>query len=131
MIEALQKIADGLEDIRNDMPGIIGLILERNKDIILDLNRLQLLQGKRADGSDLPPGVDLYQTGAFQRSFDLSIFGDYATVIARDAKDVLLTRTYGDEIKGLPEEHADEFLNTVVLPGIAEEVSRRLNSLLQ
>lgn len=143
MIEALQRVSDALSDISESVPGLLGEVLEENRELIADLVRLQLLQGKRSDGSDLPNyspvsvakygeksgPMDLYKTGAFHRSITVRVFADYAVVIATDRKTEMLERRYDTDkgkIVALPEEHFQDLLNTIIRPALQDKIAAKL-----
>ena len=54
IVEALENIADTLRKIQQDLPALIGEVIEDNEDLIRQMNIEQLQEGKRSDGSTLP-----------------------------------------------------------------------------
>lgn len=126
MIDALQKISDTLESIRDDIPGLLGEVLEENAELILDLNRLQLLDRKLSDGSDTLNGSQLYRSGRFHRELKLSVFQDYATIYDSVPYAPLLERRYSDKIYGVAPEHMPELLDQIILPALQKKIAAKL-----
>jgi len=138
-MEVLDRIINTLEQIKEDLPRLIGEVMNENKTLIEDLNIKQLQEGKRSDGSTLPdysptsvfkygkkPGpMVLEDTGAFYRGIEVKVSPNFAEIIGTDPKTKKLENSYGVEIVGISEEHIDELVTTILLPGLREKVKQK------
>lgn len=128
---------DRLDQLLNlDYEGIITAAAVEHEAELTDLNRKQLDKGLDAAGNDLGDyryyeyknrwrPVDLKDTGAFRRSFDIKPFGKGFEVVATDPKADELQDKYGDAILGLP----DTELRTageIVLETVIEKIEQQL-----
>ena len=108
-----------------DFLDLAGETLLEMDEFIADLNRKQLAEGKRSDGSDIEPEysgltevlkrsksglsgvtshVTLYDTGAFHESIIADIYSGSLILDATDGKTNELIEKYTDKILGLTEE---------------------------
>lgn len=97
-----------------------------NAELIENLNRDQLSEGLRSDGSVLPdyspvsvlmgkpPGpIRLFDEGDFYEGINLSVFDDTIRFEGEDPKTEMLMSRYGNMILGLTEESKQELINIV------------------
>jgi len=132
----LQRLADG------GMEEILEKALDEEEDFILDLNRAQLEDGMRADGTQLPPyspytvqikaakgqqtqPMNLRDTGAWQSRFQMRKYDKFFEIVSTDYKDVRLVERFGEQIEGLTQENIGVALDKM-LPHMQEEFKRRL-----
>lgn len=98
---------------------VMAEVIEQHDELIADLNRQQLEQGIRSDGSPIEPDytratvaikqskgqptdkVRLYDTGSFYGSLFVNLFDNAFVLDATDSKAPELTAKYGDKILGL------------------------------
>ena len=106
---------------------LLRVVLQEHEDDILNLNKEQLQQGKRADGSELPAYSDAYarrknkplkpktlkDTGDFYKGFDAVFFNDYFEQFSRDWKGEILIKNWGEEIHGLTEQSKQELIPVI------------------
>lgn len=102
-------------------------ILEKTKGQVTDLNRERMLEGKRADGSQMPnyspisvsvygypPGpIRLRNTGAFQRAIKIDITANTIIQESTDFKSDILQARYGEKIFGMDKESKAEYANSI------------------
>ncbi len=104
--------------------------------LLLDLATDQLDRGTDQEGSNLGTyaniaykgrlrPVDLKDTGAFRRSFDLKNRGKVLSVTASDEKTDKLQDKYGDDILGLPRPQWAE-VKDIVKDGMIDAVRTQL-----
>lgn len=102
------------------------LVLIENAAFIEDLNREQLSQGERSDGSILPPyapvsvamgkppgPIRLFDEGDFYEGINLSVFDDKMVFTGEDEKTPMLIERYGQMILGLSDESIETLLNYI------------------
>lgn len=118
--EAVNKLKNSIGDI--DLNAITQRALEARQDIIAELNRDQLRDGRTATGASLPPysrtsvvkfgkppgAIKLFDTGAFYDSIKPEFAGSSFLVDDTDSKKDMLQDRYGDDILGLSEENIGE-----------------------
>jgi hypothetical protein len=106
----------------------------RTAESYVELNREQLLEGYRADGSQLPDyswisvkkygkpegPIRLFDTGAFHGSFKLDVGGEDTELIANDEHN--LEERYGDEIFGLTSNSQEYYNQEIFYPEFAESL---------
>lgn len=110
---------------------VMGEVIEQHEGLIEDLNRQQLEQGIRADGSAIEPDytratvaikqskgqpsdkVRLYDTGGFYGSLFVNLFNNAFAIEATDSKTPELTAKYGDKILGLTPAHRVLLVQTI------------------
>lgn len=103
-------------------------VIEANAAFIENLNRAQLFDGKRSDGSEITPDytpftvalksekgqrtdrVTLRDSGDFYESVFSEVFDDYFQIKADDPKMAELTAKYGKAILGLNAESKDKLI---------------------
>jgi hypothetical protein len=117
-------------DVDREAKAAIG----RTKSSILDLNREQLLHGMRADKTQMPdysylsvtmfgktPGpIVLYDTGAFQSSFQLDVDASEFEILADDVHG--LEDRYGEEIYGLTPSSQEYYNQEIYFPELMTAV---------
>ena len=125
VIEYLESL-----NVEREAKVAIGLTSE----FILDLNREQLIHGKRADGTRMPnysrasvvvygkPAgpIMLYDTGNFQGSFKLDVGSEALQILADDPND--LEGRYGEEIYGLDKTNQEYYNQDIFLPELAKGI---------
>lgn len=106
----------------------------RTSRAIADLNREQLLEGRRADMTMMPDysyvsveyfgkpagPIRLYDTGAFQESLEIDVGSDDFEVVSSDIHD--LEDRYGEEIYGLAEPNQEYYNQEIFLPELCESL---------
>lgn len=119
-IRRLQKFAgpDGLERI-------VEKAIDRQADYMVELNRDQLEDGMRSDGSQLPPyspatveiknakgqqtqPMNLRDTGSWQGRLHVKKYDKYMEIISDDPKEGKLIERFGENIEGLTDENIDK-----------------------
>ena len=108
--------------------------ISKTSEKFVELNREQLLSGKRSDGKSMPPYSDasveiygkpsgpilLYDTGAFQDSIEIDVDSSGYKVLADDPND--LAGAYGDEIFGLTSKNQEKYNQEIFLPEFAKSI---------
>lgn len=107
---------------------VMTQVIKANAAFIENLNRAQLYEGKRADGSDISPDytqttefikqskgqrsdrVTLRDTGAFYESIFVEVFRDAFDLSADDPKTAELKAKYQPTILGLTEESKQKLI---------------------
>lgn len=139
MLEVFETSIDILKRIRDDIPALIAEIIEENKERIADMNRANLDEGRRADGSSLPnyspgsvakfgkrPGpMTLEKTGAFKRRITVKANQTFAEIIGLDSKTGMLQARYGLDITGVSDDDLEVIKWEIVLPGLQEKILQR------
>lgn len=111
------------------------------KDELIALNKSQLKEGKRADGTNLPPYTPqyakrkrkplrpktLYDTGDFYSGFDINFFKQYYEAFSRDPKDAFITGIWGEEIYGLIDQ-SKEKVNEMLASKLSLLIKQRLSN---
>jgi len=123
---------DNLKYLNIEKEALIAI--SKTGERILDLNRNQLLDGKKADGKAMPAYSDasvevygkpsglirLYDTGAFQESFQIDVDSSGLQILSDDPND--LAGTYGDDIFGLTTKNQEYYNKEIFLPVLMESV---------
>lgn len=118
-----------------DAQRICKSVIGRTSDQYLDLNREQLLEGRRADGSVMPNyswisvkvygkpdgPIMLFDTGAFHGSFKLDVGSQDLEILANDEHN--LEDRFGDEIYGLTPNSQEYYNQEIFLPELKEEIT--------
>lgn len=127
LIEVLSEL-----DVQRESLAAIG----RTGESMLDLNREQLLHGKRADMTKMPDysytsvtlfgkpagPIMLYDTGAFHGSFQLDVDSQEFEILAIDLYD--LEQTYGEDIYGLTPSNQEYYNQEVFFPELIMAVEQ-------
>lgn len=127
LIEVLSEL-----DVQRESLAAIG----RTGESMLDLNREQLLHGKRADMTKMPDysytsvtlfgkpagPIMLYDTGAFHGSFQLDVDSQEFEILAIDLYD--LEQTYGEDIYGLTPSNQEYYNQEVFFPELMMAVEQ-------
>jgi hypothetical protein len=125
LLETLNEL-----DVHREALSAIG----RTGTSILDLNREQLLHGKRSDMTEMPDysyisvtqfgkpegPIMLYDTGAFHGSFQLDVGPDEFEILADDLYQ--LEDRYGEEIYGLTETNQEYYNQEIFFPELMNAV---------
>ena len=116
-----------------------------NEKHATELNRQQLFQGDRADGSEMPPysfvsvnffnkpngPIRLYDTGDFYRGFIFASKTGKAQfplfITSTDSKTNELQSRYGSQIFGLTSENMAGFAKVFVLPSLKKRIEAILH----
>jgi len=139
IVEALENIADTLRKIQQDLPALIGEVIEDNEDLIRQMNIEQLQEGKRSDGSTLPnysigsvqkfgkrPGpMTLEDTGAFHRGIRVRAGKTFAEIIGTDPKTGMLEALYDLTIIGLSEDNTERLKFEILVPGLIDKINAK------
>lgn len=134
-MELLQERIKALRAIENDMPVLIGEVIEDNNTLIEDMVISQMQKGQRGDGSFLrdyspvsvfgygkPPGpIKLFETGAFYRATTLKVFGQAFGIANTDPKRQKLVGEFGPGIQELSSEHLQQIADEILEPGLIEK----------
>ena len=139
-LEALEDLEEKLE--RFVFVGIdhaIEKVIDQKTEMILDLNRQQLDQGLRADGTALPPysprtvkekilmgkqsdPMNLEDTGSFRAKMGVRKYKDNLEIYSEDSKEALLLGKYG-EVEGLTDQNKDVVSQSMIPDLIQEAVN--------
>lgn len=107
MLSELKRAGGNLKYVRDNLNKIIQDVLIGERDFIAELNRKQLWEGKKADGTNMPnyvpnskapnaPGkIVLFDTGFFHAGLESLIEEDQFEVVGTDSKTGFLTAKYG------------------------------------
>jgi hypothetical protein len=139
MLTAIENAIDTLKRIREDVPALIEEIIDENKERIADMNRANLDEGRRADGSSLPdyspvsvskfgkrPGpMTLEKTGAFKKRIVVKAHRTFAEIIGLDSKTGMLQARHGIDITGVSDDDLEVIKWEIVLPGLQEKIIDR------
>ena len=131
----MATVADMLENLKAlDIKKEALVSIAATSGKILDLNREQLLHGKRSDGTTMPPYSEasvkkfhkpagpilLYDTGRFQQSFKLDVGSSKIEFLSEDLHD--LKKRYGDNIFGLGATNQEYYNQEVFLPEFSQKI---------
>ena len=136
---ALENIADMLRKIQQDLPALIGEVIEDNERAIAQMNVEQLQEGQRSDGSILPnyspasvakfgkrPGpMTLEDTGAFHRGIRVRAGKTFAEIIGTDPKTGKLEALYDLTIIGLSEDNTERLKFEILVPGLIDKINAK------
>lgn len=146
-MNALQALRERLLTLQ--VPAYIREAAEDSRTVIEDMNAEQLLQGHRADGSEITPKYrnplyaaakqhrnskpkpgtpDLKNTGAFHQGITARIDGAGITLEGTEQKTEMLQGKYGDDIIGLSAENIEELKTGYIGPAVADKVFKHLLS---
>lgn len=119
------NIINKLELIRNSIESIIREEVINNQEFIADLNREQLMNGIKGDGSDMPlysakskqpnaPGkIVLFEFGDFHAGINPLFEDEGFEMISTDSKTEILTERYGESILDLTQESIDKLKDRI------------------
>lgn len=126
-----------------DLHRIVKPLIGKNKDLMLDLNRDQMVHGRRSDGSAIQPEytyftrlsklrkgmnpdvVTLYDTGGFYRKMFLDVGADEIEIDSTDPKSEDLKDKYGEHIFGLTPGSREQYIEDV-FPEFKEQIEQSL-----
>lgn len=126
--------------IKNDV--VINRAIDNTLDSLVEVNRLRMNEGIKADGSYMPiysfisqtvygypnSPIKLLATGAFQAAMLAKRSGAFIIVDSEDSKTEMLIQRYGEEILGLTAKHyynknlSDEFKNQYLEDDLQPEI---------
>lgn len=125
----IEKRLVKVEKIRNGIKNIIREEAIKQRDFIAQLNRDQLLAGKRADGRDMPEyaassqksgKITLFDEGDFHAGIDAVFEDDFFNVVGTDFKTGFLIAKF-EESLGLNKESLNR-LRSRMLPNIIKRI---------
>jgi hypothetical protein len=126
------------------VPDAIKITLGKTRQLILEKNRDQMMQGIRSDGSVIAPPytyftrlkkvekgrdpetVTLYDTGDFHRAMFLDVGAEFVEISSTDYKADELEEKYGRAIFGLTKESTVVYLQEEGMPVLAETIRSML-----
>lgn len=138
----LTEFANKLSSANLDTNDLAGVVLEERSNEATDLNRQQLLSGKKKDGSGMGTYrpftvqerlrrglqvqfVDLRFTGNWQGGLKFVRKGTTYDFESSDWKDGMLRDKYGETITGLSDDSKDEFMRSWGRRDLVHEISMR------
>ena len=131
----MTMVTDMLANIQGlDLKKAALVSIAKTAEQYADLNREQLLHGKKADGSTMPPyswtsvhkfhkpagPIRLYDTGAFQKSIALDVGSSKLQIVSDDPHN--LRKRYTDEIFGLGNTNQEYYNQEIFFPEFAEKI---------
>jgi hypothetical protein len=133
------KPFDRLTKLNIDFNAILKRVLERHAEEIEDLNRNQLTQGKRSDGSQLPPYTPAYakrkgkaltpktlnDTGTFHNEIFTTFFEKSFNVESNNWKSDIIESNWGQKIFGLTDENKRK-LAEMIRDEVASELRKEM-----
>ena len=141
-MKTVQDYINQIDQIRTKLPKEVEVILERSKEVVLNLIREKQLFEKGIDGlgNELKPSytsytvavkkatgqkftnVTLNDTGSFYEGFDLLFNGISVGVFSRDSKTPELVEKYGRDIFTFTIENNKILNDKIILPQLIEWV---------
>ena len=140
-MKTVQDYINQIDQIRAKLPKEVEVILERSKELVLDLIREDQLFDKGIDGlgNELKAyssytvalkrskgqkftNVTLNDTGSFYKGFDLLFNGISVGVFSRDSKAPELVQKYGRDIFTFTVENNRVLNDKIILPQLTEWV---------
>ena len=132
-----------------DFEVIVGDALEKHKQKVIDYQQLQMLEGKKADGTQIGKyknqyyankkfmmnslagwgNVDLRLTNEFQRNINVRFFSKSMIIFSTDSKMETLVDKYGPDIFGLNAEFIIEFGNAFLNFEISQLIQNKIYGL--
>jgi hypothetical protein len=134
----LQTFGQKIKILPNVAEATVLDVIDSNSTILENLNRKQLREGIRADGTEIKPyyrnilykgrlrPVDLRNTGAFYQSITVEVTDDTVEIDAKDSKTEKLQTKYGKLILGLTIDNKRLFLQRMT-----PQINERLHTWLQ
>lgn len=136
MFEELDIVKEKILSVKDNINVIIQLSFEAIKPLVEDANILQLQQGLRGDGTNLPnyspvsvyvygkPAgpIRLYDQGDFYRGITMRAEFDGIVLEGRDIKTQMLELRYGEEILDLTEESIEQIQNDYLIEETQEQL---------
>lgn len=104
------------------------------EDQVTEANKSMLWEGKKSDGSDMPPyarksgKIRLYDQGFFYQGFYVERTGSFPIVLnsGDDKRDMLVER-YGETIFGLDKVAIKELAKDHILPAFIQKIKNELD----
>ena len=129
--------------INGGLVEIVVSSIKENEDYIIELNKRQLIIGKRSDGIDLGEysprslaikayngrpsisgnKISLHDTGDFWKGFFVNVDNDFIEVLSKDSKANMLIYDWTDKIFGLSDESIRLFQDRVA-PIIQDKIMK-------
>lgn len=135
-MERIDKLVDNLEQLLGGkMEEFVEAAGEKQKDLMIELNQLQLDAGERADGSKIEPPytettvqikrgkgqptnkVTLFDQGNFYNSEKVFKYQKAFVLEFTDEKTEALIKKYGEGIEGLNQDHLER-VSEAMLPDL-------------
>lgn len=126
-----------------DVDRAIKMTIGQTRDLIIDKNQDQLMQGIRSDGTEITPAytyftrekkkekgrdpdiVTLYDTGAFFRDMFVDVGSDVIEIDSMDNKSEELKDKYGEKIFGLSGDSRHRYVSDA-MPVLIEKIKEIL-----
>lgn len=117
------------------------LVIEKSFDAtaedLAQVNRERMLDGKKADGSDMPnysfvsqtvygypdAPIKLKDTGDFQRSIVVTLIGNELVTESTDEKNEMLLERYGEDIFGTYGVYKRDYLENSLRPELNKQIT--------
>lgn len=118
-LKAFDLISNKVLSLANNMNNIVKDVVKENRDVILDLNKIQLESGIKNDSTKITPKykpstiakkkaqgkefrwVTLEDKGDFKRGMKVDLRGDDMLIFSSDSKSEKLKEKYSKKIFGL------------------------------
>ena len=138
-VAELKAYVSGIDRLIKDQRNIIMKALKDNEAFIIQLQKEQMQEGKKGDGSPTPfyvanskspsaPGrMKYFDTGDFYRGFDAVFGSDEFTNTSTDSKTDLLISKWG-ELFGFDDQRVKK-LQDFIIPVVQKENIRRISQL--
>lgn len=141
-LDVLDAVEDLLVKIADAMPAVVADLAEEHADLMADMNREQLKEGIRSDGSKISPPytpftirmkqkkgqpttkVTLFDEGNFHAALKGKKQADGILLESDDWKREQLKEKYGNKIEGLTDENLEK-LRIMLYPRILFELRKR------
>ena len=118
------------------LPDIFSMIIRDNEKDIVELNREQLREGKRDDGTMLPDyspasvafygkiagPMTLLDTGDFQDAFYIDDSSTAFEIRSSDDKESMLVKEYGANIFGLAQSQRQYMAEEIIKPNLVKSI---------
>lgn len=148
MSEIIMSVVTLLREVVSEMPAMVKEVIIENKATIEDMNIAQLSEGKRADGSTMPPysprsvqefgkpegPIRLFDEGDFWRGIEVETYDNGFEMVGTDPKTDMLMHGegdregYGEEIIGVDEENLQVLIDDVLEPELLDKTHKRISA---
>lgn len=140
----MTMVSDMIETMKGlDIKKEALVSISKTSEQYVELNREQLLHGKRADGTVMPPyseasvkkfgkpagPIMLHDTGAFYDSFKLDVGNSKLQILSEDKYG--LEKEYGNEIFGLGDTNQEYYNQEIFLPEFAQKIESQTGLKMQ
>jgi hypothetical protein len=142
-MKKIENVIDNLKAIKGSFRELALEVVEEHSEEIAELNRQQLFEGSRPDGSEITPPytpftvarkrskgqpfdrVTTRDTGAFHNGIKVEVFQNSFEMIGTDDKTQRLTNKYGS-LLGLTQESRIYVMQNILGPGLIQKIDNRL-----